>query len=232
VCGWVALDPWCHLVLIDGKGLSELGRWKGVAAGCVTTLADACTLLAHVEAERQRRQSERAALGLRIWRPGEVATVVVVIDELSVFTDLTGTSGEDRSMRQHFIRLLVDLVRLGRADRIVVVAATQRPSADVVPTAFRDLVGVRVALRCTTREQAQIALGAAWAEADPTTLPPDPGAFVVVGAGSEAQRGQAYWLTEDQIEQVVRAARAVRQPPVPPPPPPAALAPPALGPTP
>jgi S-DNA-T family DNA segregation ATPase FtsK/SpoIIIE len=232
VCGWTALDPWCHLVLIDGKGLSELGRWQGVAAGCATSLADACALLAQVEAERQRRQRERAARGLRIWRPGEVATVVVVIDELAVFTDLTGTSGEDRTERQHFIRLLVDLVRLGRADRIVVVAATQRPSADVVPTAFRDLVGVRVALRCTTREQAQIALGAAWAEADPTTLPTDPGAFVVVGAGSDAQRGQAYWLTEDQIEQVLRAARAVRQPSAPPPPPPAALAPPAVGPTP
>jgi len=156
--------------------------------------------------------------------------VVVVIDELAVFTDLTGTSGEDRTLRQHCIRLLTDVVRMGRADRIVVVAATQKPSADVVPTAFRDLVSIRVALRCTTREQAQTALGAAWAEADPTTLPPDPGAFVVVGAGSEAQRGQAYWLTEDQIEHVLRTARAVRQPSTPPPPPPAALAPPARGP--
>lgn len=224
VTAWAALDPWCSLVLLDGKGLSELGRWAPVAAGTAGTVPDATALLRHVETERRRRQDARQTRGLRIWRPGEVPLIVVVIDELAVFTDTTGLTGDDKRDRAEFSRLLVDLVRLGRADRIVVVAATQRPSADVVPTAFRDLVGVRIALRYTTREQSEIALGAgaSAAGADATTLPAQPGHLIVRGATTEMQRGQAHWLDDRDLDRILTAARTLRHGrPAPPRPPPA-----------
>lgn len=212
IVGWAALDPWCQLYLIDGKGLSELGRWSSVAAGCAKTVAEAAALLGRVEAERQRRVAMREVLGARSWRPGQVPVLLVVLDELAVYTDTTGLAGAEKAARVALARLLVDLVRLGRADRIVVVAATQRPSADVVPTAFRDLVGVRVALRCTTREQSDIALGAGASAGggDATKLSSRPGSFILRGAGPDVVRGQAYWLTDPQIDRVLQAARAVR----------------------
>ena len=41
--------------------------------------------------------------------------------------------------------------------------ATQRPTADVVPTSLRDLFGLRCAFRTTTRTSSDVILGDAWA---------------------------------------------------------------------
>jgi len=46
-----------------------------------------------------------------------------------------------------------------------VVAATQRPSADIIPTSLRDLFGYRQAFRCTTEISSDIILGYGWAKA-------------------------------------------------------------------
>ena len=57
---------------------------------------------------------------------------------------------EDRKQRTAFAELLRDLVARGRAAGVIVCAATQKPAADVVPSALRDLFGFRLALRCNT----------------------------------------------------------------------------------
>ncbi len=51
----------------------------------------------------------------------------------------------------------------GRAAGIIVVAATQRPSADIIPTSLRDLFGYRMAFRCTTDSSSDIILSQGWA---------------------------------------------------------------------
>ncbi len=56
-----------------------------------------------------------------------------------------------------------DLVARGRAAGIIVVAATQKPSADVIPTSLRDLFGFRCALRCNTPQASDTILGQGWA---------------------------------------------------------------------
>ncbi len=148
---------------------------------------------------------------------GDVPLVVLVVDELAMFTDSTGiTDKNEKAARAEFARQLTDLVRLGRADRIVTVTATQRPSADVVPTAYRDLVQVRVALRCTTREQSEIALGAGAAAdgADATGLPQDmPGSFIVRGIGAQPQRGRAWHLDDRRLGILLDHALDVRHSP-------------------
>jgi hypothetical protein len=42
------------------------------------------------------------------------------------------------------------------------VAATQRPSADIVPTSLRDLLGYRLAFRCSTDSSSDVILGHGW----------------------------------------------------------------------
>lgn len=208
VCASVAADSAARLVVIDGKGGSELSRWEPAAAYCATDLVGAVEIVQRLEEQRRHRELIRGNKGWRSWPPGTAPTVVVVIDELAVLCDITGLTGDARVLRQRFARLLVDLVRLGRADRMVVVAATQRPSADAVPTALRDLMGVRVAMRCTTAEQARIALGAAYSPgADPCGLPPTPGAMIVAGHHLHPQRGRAFWLTDQQLDHIVSRAR-------------------------
>ena len=76
----------------------------------------------------------------------------------------------------------------GRAAGIVVVAATQKPASDVVPTSIRDLFGYRLALRCSTRDASDTVLGAGWAaegySAPPTSTPPHRGVGYLLAEGT------------------------------------------------
>ena len=47
---------------------------------------------------------------------------------------------------------------------MIVIAATQKPSNDIVPTYVRDLFSFRMALRCTTPEASDTILGQGWAK--------------------------------------------------------------------
>ena len=79
-----------------------------------------------------------------------------------------------RSARE-FAELLRDLVARGRAAGVIVCAATQKPGADVVPSALRDLFGFRLALRCNTPQASDTILGQGWAIAralDAATIAP------------------------------------------------------------
>ena len=67
--------------------------------------------------------------------------------------------------QEEFSRLLRDVVARGRAAGVIVIAATQRPSVDIIPTSLRDLFGYRLAFRCMTEISSDIILGHGWAKA-------------------------------------------------------------------
>ena len=46
-----------------------------------------------------------------------------------------------------------------------VLAATQRPSVDIIPKSLRDLFGYRAAFRCTSTGSSDIILGDGWSHA-------------------------------------------------------------------
>jgi len=79
-------------------------------------------------------------------------------------------------------------VARGRAAGVIVCAATQKPAADVVPSALRDLFGFRLALRCNTRDASDTILGSGWASLghDASSIAP-------------AQRGVGLLLAEDGL---------------------------------
>jgi S-DNA-T family DNA segregation ATPase FtsK/SpoIIIE len=129
------------------------------------------------------RYRELLARGLRkVHREDGLPLHLVVVDELAFYLSLP-----DRRVRQEFVELLRDLVARGRAAGVIVVAATQKPGADVVPSALRDLFGFRLALRCNTPQASDTILGQGWASAgaDASTVP-------------GGQRGVGYLLTEDE----------------------------------
>jgi hypothetical protein len=85
-----------------------------------------------------------------------------------------------------FSALLRDLVARGRAVGIIVVAATQRPSSDIIPTSLRDLFAWRFAGRCTTDVSSDIVLGHGWANrgwSSNTISPTNPGAGLLIAEG-------------------------------------------------
>ena len=62
----------------------------------------------------------------------------------------------------------------GRAAGVIVVAATQRPSADIIPTSLRDLFAFRWAFRYTTNAASDTLLGQGWASSGYTATDINP----------------------------------------------------------
>jgi hypothetical protein len=158
------LDPSVTVHLADGKEV-EMAAWEPCAhvdadgnRSVVTTLTELEALLDRLLGIMQMRYT---ALKLRTPPARKVergmgpdyGLHVLVIDELADFTD-----GEKRVV-EPVVRKLSEVLRKGRAAGIVVLAATQRPSADVIPTKVRDLIGFRCAMRCTNRISSDMVLG-------------------------------------------------------------------------
>jgi S-DNA-T family DNA segregation ATPase FtsK/SpoIIIE len=82
------------------------------------------------------------------------------------------------------------------------VEATQRPSADIIPTSLRDLFGYRWAFRCSTEASSDTILGHGWANAGYSATEIDPQARGVSWLRAEdgiPRRVKSAYLTDQQI---------------------------------
>lgn len=204
-----ALDPSARVGLLDGK-LVELAGWAPVAERLVGPNGDeAIAVLRELQVVMQERYRELLARGLRKVRQEDGLPVhLVVCDELAFYLSLP-----DRRQRQEFTELLRDLVARGRAAGVIVVAATQKPGADVVPTALRDLFGFRLALRCNTPQASDRILGQGWAsaDADASTIPGGQrGVGYLLAEGERPERIRTFHLTDAEIAGIAERASAVR----------------------
>jgi hypothetical protein len=211
-----ALDPTVRLVLLDGK-LVELACWAGVADHSVgPDLAEAVAVLAEVQAELDRRLLALLANRRRKLTPTlGLPLPLVVIDELAFYVN-----GPDRKLATEFAGRLRDLVARGRAAGIVVVAATQKPAAEVIPTSLRDLFGFRWALRCLTPQASDTVLGQGWASLGYSASGvdgADRGVGLLLAEGGVPVRLRACWLDDDQLATLAARAEALRAVALPPP---------------
>ncbi|MGH8877750.1 MAG: FtsK/SpoIIIE domain-containing protein [Stackebrandtia sp.] len=205
-----ALSLDCRLILVDGKRV-ELGLWRACAEVFIgPSITDAIDLLKHLQALMDARYVELLDTGRRkITRECGPPVVLVVFDELAYFS---ATVGEPKQQKE-FITLVRDLVARGRAAGIIVVAATQRPSADIIPTSLRDLFGYRWAFRCTTDASSDVILGHGWAsegysaaDIDPTTR----GVGWLIAEGGMPQRMKAAYLSDEQAARIAEHAVRLR----------------------
>src|SRR5207253_8952844 len=133
--------------------------------------------------------------------------------EMALFT--TGLGGDEKKLAAECSNLLRDLVSRGRAAGIIVVAATQKPSSDVVPTALRDLFGFRWALRCSTPQASDTILGSGRATKgfSATSIEgKDRGVGLLLSEGGVPVRLKAYYLSDDDLKILVRRAEGLRKP--------------------
>jgi hypothetical protein len=200
IVGAAALDPHVNLTLFDGKEV-ELAAWRDVADRFVgSSLDEAVRVLEDVLAANRRRKLQRDDVdGLEM----------VVIDELALFL-----RGGERATRERFAELLRDLLARGRAAGIIVVAATQKPSHEVVPTFIRDLFSYRLAMRCATRDASDTILGQGWAAEGYSASSIDPAqrgvGFLLAEGGVPVQLRTAN-LDDDEIDWVVERAIELRR---------------------
>ncbi|MFD2419968.1 FtsK/SpoIIIE domain-containing protein [Amycolatopsis pigmentata] len=205
-----ALCPDVSLWLLDGKQV-ELGLWRDLADVFIGPDIDGALLaLERLQAEMNRRYAELDRVRRRkIAQSDPIDVIMVVIDELALFSATMGT----RDQQDQFVRLLRDLVARGRAAGVIVVAATQRPSADIIPTSLRDLFGYRLAYRCTTDSSSDIILGRGWAAQgyDASKIAPEErGVGLLLAEGGFPRRMKTAYLTDAHIYSLVDYARQLR----------------------
>ena len=206
-----ALCTDCRLWLFDGKRV-ELGLWRKVAEVFVgNDITYALDRLRALQAEMDARYAQLdAALRRKIDRIDGLPVILCAIDELAYFSVTIGS----KDQQEEFKTLVRDLVARGRAAGIIVVAATQRPSADIIPTSLRDLFGYRVAFRCTTDSSSDIILSVGWAHEGYSAkdiAPEQLGVAWLLAEGGIPRRIKAAYLTDQQIRQVVDRALSIRR---------------------
>jgi hypothetical protein len=203
-----ALDPATTLTVFDGKQV-ELAAWEGCADRfCGPDMTRAAETFEALRAEMDRRYLGLHANRRRKIDPKSAALHVVVIDELAFYL----RSGA-KTERTAFADGLHDLVSRGRAAGMVVLAATQKPGHEVVPTWIRDLFSFRLALRCTTPEASDTVLGQGWAHegySASTIAGANRGVGFLLAEGSVPVKLRAFYLDDGEIAEVARRATVLR----------------------
>jgi FtsK/SpoIIIE family len=204
-----ALDPSAQLWCFDAK-LVELAPWRDVAKVFVgPDTEEANVALDSLRAEMDNRYKWLLDEGLRKVSPESGAgLVVVVVDELALYLQGRGKT------RDAFALGLRDLVARGRAAGIIVVAATQKPAHDVIPTALRDLFGYRLALRCSTRDASDTVLGSGWAAEGYTASEISPatrGVGLLLAEAGVPSPLRCHVLDDADIERMAAQARKLRE---------------------
>ncbi|MBE2318592.1 cell division protein FtsK [Solirubrobacter sp. CPCC 204708] len=204
-----ALDPSTRVWLLDGK-LVELSVW----APCAQRLAgpdidEAIELLRELRGEMEQRYRELLLRGQRkVAREDGLPLNLVACDELAFYL-----GHEDRRKQKEFAELLRDLVARGRAAGVIVCAATQKPAADVVPSALRDLFGFRLALRCNTPQASDTILGQGWASLghDAATIAPvQRGVGLLLAEDGLPVRMRGFHLDDADADELAARAAALR----------------------
>jgi len=207
-----ALSENTRLCLFDAK-LVELGPWMDIADEFVgPDIEHGLSVLRRLLTVATNRYRWLLAHRRRkLARDDRMSVILVVIDELAMFSTVLGT----KQQQEEFDSLLRGLVSLGRACGIPVVAATQRPSFDIIPTSLRDLFGYRAAFRCTTSNSSNIILGQGWAEQGYNAndiSPTNQGEALLIAEGGIPRRIKAAYLSDSDIYGIADYAACVRRP--------------------
>ena len=179
-----SFEPDVALVTIDPKR-TELGLWCPRASVHVSDAGDVLNVLGRLVALIEHRTRWMEDHEVEAWPVSpDHPSVLVIIDELAELTHAGDKADEQRSVR------LRRVLSLGRACEVAVIAATQRPSADVVPTYLRSLFATGVGFRLRSIEDARMAL--------PGITADDPGPHRL--PAGDAHRGRCFLQVEDELE--------------------------------
>ncbi|MFG2820246.1 FtsK/SpoIIIE domain-containing protein [Kitasatospora sp. NPDC048365] len=164
----MALDPHVRHIVANGKGDRS---WKpfakiahryinGAEPAKAKELADA---LREVQADMNRRnafldsledaQVPEDKLTRELSHRHNMPVTCISVDELQRFLD-------DEKHGQTILGLLVDIAKVGPSTGYILLLATQRPDANTVPPALRDVIAYRAALKVMDWRSSEVVLGA------------------------------------------------------------------------
>lgn len=190
---------------LDPK-MVELAQWRPRASYVATKDDDAMRALGALVEEMDRRYTSLMETGLKKVTPEmlspELPLIVLVIDELADLVS-TGVTKEDKEADQGRATLIRRLISKGRAAGVVVIAATQKPQSDVVPTALRDLIAQRVGHATTNAAMTDTILGAGQSQLGglcheiPVKLKGV--GYIIDETSRTPTRYRSYWVPDDEV---------------------------------
>ncbi|WP_406325825.1 FtsK/SpoIIIE domain-containing protein [Streptomyces sp. NBC_01617] len=214
-----ALDVTADLYLADGKGGFDLSPFEPIAQ-MIDTDGDPEQLLAilrhvwevvlpelkqTVKDHSVRKFSESLAA-----KDKRVRFTILYIDEWASY--MAAASPEQQKELERLLRLIT---QQGRAYAVIVIAATQKPDSNAVPTGIRDILSTRWAGRCMTPEASDTILGKGRASAGYNAqriLKSQRGVgYLQTGETSEPVLTQSYFYTDEEVEAILRQAYSLRQ---------------------
>jgi DNA segregation ATPase FtsK/SpoIIIE, S-DNA-T family len=188
---------------IDMKRGLELAPWQPVLDRLATTEEAAYELLSAANRVLDARADLLAERNERKWQPSpEEPALVIAVDELA-------------ELDADAMALLERLARMGRAEGIILIVVTQRPSADVLGGLnARTQMTARIALGVVEPRDGELILGAGRLGAG---WRPDRlgglGYFLVLVPGQHEQPrpARAYWLTDAAVTSVASQSGTVQR---------------------
>lgn len=137
-----ALKPHAEVKMVSGKSSADLEN-----AELEITSA-------------QEEMEKRFDAGIDFWKsPAGRRPKILILDECAKIFEPNSDSKEDKNSAKRRTRLVKDLLQRGRSAGVITILATQRMSADTIPTSIRDLASVRICGRVTTPKDAEMVLG-------------------------------------------------------------------------
>ena len=175
ICG--AMPGGGKTVLLEGMEKALKGKARvTMFDGKVQTAAEMMPELERLQQVMQKRLKA----GMKFWTDEHNQKLqVAILDECQILFEPEGSSKEEKAAAEARKRLVTDLVRRGRSAGVLVVLASQRLTADAIPTAIRDICGVRVAGRVSRGEDAELVLGRRAGEGEVSPVGAETGVFVV-----------------------------------------------------
>ena len=192
--------PDAVLWAVDLKGGVELGPWLPATARAATTNTAAADLFAALDGVMTQRLERLALDGARKLTPtADEPLIVLLVDELA-------------ELEKPQLAQLRRLVSLGRAPGISVWAATQRPSADLIPTSLRGLFRFAFSFPIKRRRDSDVILGDGWAAegVDASTLKAPGQCWAILDDG--AVRCRSWLMTDEDIGRTVARAAGGHRP--------------------
>jgi DNA segregation ATPase FtsK/SpoIIIE, S-DNA-T family len=211
IVGTASLCRDVNLCLLDGTQV-DLGLFEDCADVFVGPDLDlAIYTLQRLQTVMDNRYAYLRSVRRQKVTPGDVfGALLVAIDEIAFYS---ATAGEKKD-QEKFSAYLRDLVARGRKVGVIVAAATQRPSSDIIPTSLRDLFAWRFAGRCTTDVSSDIVLGHGWASrgySSNTIDPNNQGCGLLIGEGGIPALVKAAYMKTADIIRVADYAAWVRR---------------------
>lgn len=171
----VAFDPRVRPYVFDGKISGDLDPIRKVAHAYYEgaepeDVAEQLAALKGLESEMRRRSRFLRDLPVEERSPKvtsalaskyrHLSPIVVLIDECQEYTEY-GTKGnrDEMKLREEFRSILTRISRLGRSAAIAVVFVSQKPDADVLPTAIMGNCAVRICFKVTEQGHNDQVLG-------------------------------------------------------------------------